>query len=38
VLSQEVEKSKTYLDRVRDQTVREVSSSLDTASSDDIKL
>ncbi len=38
VLSQEVEKSKTYLDRVRGETVREVSASLDTAASDEIKL
>jgi uncharacterized protein YaaN involved in tellurite resistance len=38
VLSQEVEKSKTYLDRVRGETVREVSAALDTAASDEIKL
>jgi uncharacterized protein YaaN involved in tellurite resistance len=38
VLSQEVEKSRTYLDRVRGETVREVSTSLDMAASDEIKL
>jgi uncharacterized protein YaaN involved in tellurite resistance len=38
VLSTEVEKSKSYLDRVRGETVREVSTSLDTASSDEIRL
>jgi uncharacterized protein YaaN involved in tellurite resistance len=38
VLSTEVEKSKTYLDRVRGETVREVSTSLDTAPSDEIRF
>jgi uncharacterized protein YaaN involved in tellurite resistance len=38
VLAQEVEKSKTYLDRTRAETVREISASLDMASSDEIKL
>jgi uncharacterized protein YaaN involved in tellurite resistance len=38
VLGQEVEKSRTYLDRVRGETVREVSTSLAVASSDEIRL
>ena len=38
VLSTEVEKSRTYLDRTRQETVREVSTALDVASSDEIRL
>lgn len=38
VLSAEVEKSKTYLDRTRQDTVREVRASLSDAASDEIKL
>ncbi|MGZ8216501.1 toxic anion resistance protein [Methylomagnum sp.] len=38
VLSQEVEKSKVYLDRTRAETVKEVSTSLSMASSDEIRL
>jgi uncharacterized protein YaaN involved in tellurite resistance len=38
VLSAEVEKSKTYLDRTRQDTVREVRASLSDADSDEIKL
>jgi uncharacterized protein YaaN involved in tellurite resistance len=37
-LSSEVEKSKTYLDRVRQETVREVSASLDHLASDEIRI
>ena len=38
VLSEEVEKSKTYLDRVRGEQVKEVSTSLGMASSDEIQI
>lgn len=38
VLGQEVEKSRTYLDRVRGETVREVSTALDVAAGDEIRL
>jgi uncharacterized protein YaaN involved in tellurite resistance len=38
VLSSEVEKSKTYLDRVRDETVREVRTTLDAEPSDEIRF
>jgi uncharacterized protein YaaN involved in tellurite resistance len=38
VLSSEVEKSKTYLDRVRAETVREASADLQIAAEDDIRL
>lgn len=38
VLSAEVEKSKTYLDRTREETVREVSAALDQATGDELRL
>lgn len=38
VLSTEVEKSKAYLDRTRQDAVREVSASLDVAAKDEIRL
>jgi uncharacterized protein YaaN involved in tellurite resistance len=38
VLSAEVEKSKTYLDRTRQETVREVGAALDVVSDDEIRL
>jgi len=38
VLSREVDKSKTYLERVRSESVRDVAASLDISGSDDIRL